>query len=439
MTEHRQMFIDAERMGLRSYVQLAGEVIAQYRPMRTFIHHNPLHGLEGLHFDEAVKRGAQFFGGRSYLSNQVFRRHFKSGRIRPEDLQAIVEPFAADTQITFAGRPMSHLDVFVASMILGIAEPHAHPSDPPYPEERKIVPKIESWLTTLGARTTHTPGPLVRWESVELPVRETCATWCDRTFGTTVVDTMNREMVKWCSAFLDEGKASLPMPAREQTFYRARKSLAQYDASLRLIGITRAAQKIAALSNRPEEALLESLSILKIPKTAWEEYLAHHLAALPGWTGYIKWRADQIGYPWQQQYPIDSVKYLAVRLCYERELIDRSCRDELGIPGDIDAIRRYMDSYPHAYWFRCKWVAGRDRSGERPHPRHHQSATAARTIIRSGVGDARGIGTPGRHVLSYDGLNEWTWIQGGSHDQLNTASHERNQDRGPGRTREVYH
>jgi len=39
----------------------------------------------------------------------------------------------------------------------------------------------------------------------------------------------------------------------------------------------------------------------------------------------------------------------------------------------------------------------------------------------------------------YHGLNEWTRIQGESHDQLNTASHERNQDRGPGRAREVYH
>ncbi|MDP3599115.1 MAG: DUF2309 domain-containing protein [Nitrospirota bacterium] len=356
MTQHRQTFTDAERMELRSYVQLAGEVIAQYWPMRTFIHHNPLHGLEGLHFDEAIKRGAQLFGGRGYLSNQVFRRYFKSGRIRPEDLQAIVQPLAADTQITFAGRPTSHLNVLMASMIHGISETHA---DPPHPEEQKIAPKIEAWLTTIGARAAHTPDPLALWDSAELPVRETCATWCDRTFGTTVVDTMNREMVKWCSAFLDEGEASWSMPGREQTFYRAWKSLAQHDASLRLIGITSAAQKIAALSDRPEEALLESLTILKIPKTAWEEYLSHHLAALPGWTGYIKWRADQSGYPWQQQYPIDLVKYLAVRLFYERELIDRSCRDELGIPGDVDAIRRYMDSYPHAYWFRREWVAGR--------------------------------------------------------------------------------
>ena len=34
------------RMEIRGVVKLAGEVIAQYWPMRTFVHHNPLHGLE---------------------------------------------------------------------------------------------------------------------------------------------------------------------------------------------------------------------------------------------------------------------------------------------------------------------------------------------------------------------------------------------------------
>ena len=381
MTLHRQTFTDAQRMELRSYAQLAGEVIAQYWPMRTFIHHNPLHGLEGLHFEEAVKRGAQLFGGRGYLRNQVFRHYFKSGRIRPEDLQATVERLATDKQVTFAGRPTSHVDVLMASMVHGISEPHVHSSDPPRPEERETLHKIESWLTTMGARVTNTPGPLALWKSVELPLRETCVTWCDRTFGTMVADTINREMVKWCSAFLDEGEATWSMPGREQTFYRAWKSLVQRDASLRLIGITRAAQKVAALSDRPEEALLESLTILKITKTAWEEYLAHHLAAMPGWTGYIKWRSDQSSYPWQQQYPIDLVKYLAVRLFYERELVDRSCLVELGIPGDGDAIRGYMETYLHAFWLRREWVAGRLEK---------LAARQARRLIRTGRGpDAR--------------------------------------------------
>jgi uncharacterized protein YbcC (UPF0753/DUF2309 family) len=359
-TQDSSRFTETQRMELRSYVQLAGEIISQYWPMRTFIHHNPLHGLESLPFDQAVKRGTQLFGGRGYLNNDTFRGHLQSGRIHPEDLQAALEPLVVDKQVAFAGRPISHLDVLSASMIHGITERPRHGKDAVDDGDADTVSRLASWLrATLNTQVNVSPMPFVPWDSSELPIRETLATWCDRTVGTTIVETVNREMVKWCSAFLDEGEASWSMPHRDQTFYRAWKSLAQHDATFRFIGIQDAAKKIRALSDRPEDLVLESMTRLKIPKSAWEEYLSLHLAAMPGWTGYIKWRANQSGYPWQQQFPIDLVKYLAVRLFYERELVERSCRERLGMAGHYDEIREYMDGHPHGYWVRREWVAGR--------------------------------------------------------------------------------
>lgn len=91
---NRQRFPETQRMEVRSYDQLARAVIAQYWPMWTVIHHNPLPSLEGLHFDEAVKRGAHLFGGRGYLSNEIFRRYFKNGRVpyhQPLRLLAVIE------------------------------------------------------------------------------------------------------------------------------------------------------------------------------------------------------------------------------------------------------------------------------------------------------------------------------------------------------------
>ena len=359
-TEQAYKFTDAQRMELRSYVQLAGEVIAEYWPMRTFIHHNPLHGLESMPFHEAVKRGAQLFHGQGYLSNDAMRRHVLSGRIRAEDLHAALEPLAVDKQVSFAGRPTSHLDVLSASMIHGIAEPPGDESHAVDTEESEAIASIESRLgSTSDIQDSMSCTPLAPWDSRELPIRETLGAWGDRTMGSTIVETVNREMVKWCSAFLDEGEATWSMPNRDLTFYRAWKSLAQHDGTLGLIGIRPAARKIRALSDRPEDVVLESLTWLKIPKEAWEEHLSLHLAAMLGWTGYIKWRANQSGHPWQQQFPVDLVQYLAVRLFYERELVERSCRHELGIAGDYDEIRAYIDRHPYACWLRGEWVGGR--------------------------------------------------------------------------------
>jgi uncharacterized protein YbcC (UPF0753/DUF2309 family) len=78
----RSLDIESRRMELRGIVHLAGEVVAQYWPMRTFVHHNPLHSLEYLPFEETVRRGKQFLGGNGYLL--VIARLLKSGNsIRP--------------------------------------------------------------------------------------------------------------------------------------------------------------------------------------------------------------------------------------------------------------------------------------------------------------------------------------------------------------------
>ena len=77
-----QRYTDAQRMELRSYVSLAGEVIAKVWPMTSVIARNPLQGLEHLRFEEAVERGEQLFGGSGTLSQDAFQDAFRRGRIQ---------------------------------------------------------------------------------------------------------------------------------------------------------------------------------------------------------------------------------------------------------------------------------------------------------------------------------------------------------------------
>ncbi len=354
MVLERRTFTDAERMELRSHVELAGEAIASYWPMRTFIHHNPLHGLEELPFDQAVKRGEQLLGGKGYLPSALYRRYLAEGRIRPEDLTQVLAPIAGDRQVTFAGRPVSHLDVLRLSMMHGLDDPALAPKT-----SDQAIEQLVEWLTpSVGGTRAIQAESLLPWEPLHLCSQETLSTWCDRTLGTSIVSDINEQMIKWCGVFLDEGEASWVMPERQHTFYRSWKRLARFDAGLRLLGVRDAAHKIDAMDDRPEEAVLHSLAVMGIPKPAWEAYFALHLAALPGWTGYIKWRSEEPHYPWQTRYPIDLVKYLAVRLFYEREFVDLQCRQQLGIAGQVDAIRGYIEQAPYGHWLRRQLAGG---------------------------------------------------------------------------------
>jgi uncharacterized protein YbcC (UPF0753/DUF2309 family) len=356
-------YTDMQRMELRSYVNLAGEVVARLWPMRTFISRNPLQGFEQLSFEKAVSRGEQLFGGRGYLSCEAYREAFRSGRIQRRHLDDVLRPLAAEQDIVFGDRRLSHLDVLRAAMEHGVQPPSsgrfASAGTGAPSENAESLTRLTEWLTPiLDSDAWDEPESLRLCEPDKWPYRETMATWCDRTLGTDLKDRINRHLIKWCAASCDEGEAAWSMPGRDGTFFRAWKAAAQHDLGLSLLGIERAPEKIRALPDRPEDALLESLERLKVPASAWEEYLSHHVAALPGWAGFIKWRAEQTAYPWQEAYRIDLVKYLAVRLFYERELVAVSCRNILSCSGDVEAIQDHARQFPHAVWFRRRLLQG---------------------------------------------------------------------------------
>lgn len=352
-------YTDTQRMELRSYVNLAAEVIARLWPMRTFISRNPLHGFQSLPFHEAVTRGEQLFGGRGYLGADWYREAFRLGRIRADSVDQVLQPLATDKQVQFGNRYLSHLNVLRTVLIHGLTLPSLTEQviQTEQVGDAELMARLRPW-----AEQALPQEPDGDWPDVQVPdqwpCQETMASWCDRTMDTRLVDHINRQMIKWCAAFCDEGEAAWPMPHREETFFRAWKAATQHDLALYLLGIRDAARTIRALPDRPEDALLESLQHMKIPAPAWQDYLSLHLAALPGWAGFIKWRAEQTTYPWQEAYRIDLVKYLAVRLFYERELVEVTCRRELRCAGDAVTLRDVMRRHPYAFWFRRMLVAG---------------------------------------------------------------------------------
>jgi uncharacterized protein YbcC (UPF0753/DUF2309 family) len=106
-------------------------------------------------------------------------------------------------------------------------------------------------------------------------------------------------MAKWLAAFMDEGLAEWQMPGKEEGFYHAWRKLAIYDKSLR----------IKSISDIPESSVEALMEVLKeYPADQHQEIFTQHLAALPGWTGYINYRTEAAS-NWQKEFPISLEQY----------------------------------------------------------------------------------------------------------------------------------
>ncbi|MDY6780034.1 MAG: putative inorganic carbon transporter subunit DabA, partial [Halobacteria archaeon] len=116
-------------------------------------------------------------------------------------------------------------------------------------------------------------------------------------------ERVDRVLTKWLAAFCDQGRAEAPMPFRDEGFYGSWRSLVSHDGQIPV--------DAEEMPESAEEAVKSVLS--DVPEERWQEVFEYHLAALPGWTGFIKQRSEDGG-EWQQEHPIDLTDYVAVRL-----------------------------------------------------------------------------------------------------------------------------
>ncbi len=165
-------------------------------------------------------------------------------------------------------------------------------------------------------------------------------------------DWVNRYMIKWCGAFLDEGISGIPMPGREQGFYLAWKKLAADEFSLVLGGIDGWNAAVLALPDRADESLIQTLGSLQIDDHHQSNYISSRLLQLPGWAGLIKWREHHPLHPHQQLYHIDLIEYLAVRLFCESMLIKQICRRVWGLDGTAQSLHNLLRDHPCEFFVR---------------------------------------------------------------------------------------
>lgn len=125
---------------------------------------------------------------------------------------------------------------------------------------------------------------------------------------------INRETIKWCATYCDEGQRVIAMPDRDQGFYAAFKALSKYDKKLHH-GSKKNQQWLNQLPVHAEDAIVKCLTELNVPEAQYVSFLKKSLSQLPGWSGYIKWQAA-----WQNNPDVSKqektilIDFVAIRL-----------------------------------------------------------------------------------------------------------------------------
>lgn len=347
---------------LKDLIAEAVEPVSPFWPMKGYVSHNPIQGLEHLPFDEAFHQAKGLFGAEGYLPLQEYRALFQSGRITAAGLDSAMGRIGPDSDdsLALAARTVSAAEVHKLHLLHGIdaLEPAlldwelnaAGVSEETRTSTTSAIDPGKLWQRVLDALDLAEEPESCEQQSaqdttparLELPFRRTLSDWLDELASSTIVSSIDQQVIKWTSAFVDEGMAGWSMPDRRSGFYSAWRKLAQHDASCRLLGIKNFAEKIAALPEDPEQSIQNSLQTLQIPEARWPDYLTRMLAQLPGWTGLVRWRGTNPDDPIQKASPIDVPQYLAVRLFYEQEFVEVQVRRQYNISGNLPAISQHL-------------------------------------------------------------------------------------------------
>jgi uncharacterized protein len=285
---------------LRRAVEHAAHLLPMQGPIGVFVHHNTLHAFQDLPFEQAVIEASHLFGAEPYMSEAAYRAELARGRIRFEDIDAVLdnEPdavvFPGLSRHSLRKAMMTGVREFDAATILWRVEQGDLASDFRQPAlralfdvcfERVIAPEIEP--------------------SEPRPVDEIIHPW----------------LIRLCSVFLDQGMTYWPMPHREKGFYQSvRKLLAPRGGFFPryLTGLNEELDRQAYFSFSAADAVLDYLDTQHFKEAEWEQVLQAELLALPGWAGLMRRLEEDPSLAPHEALPCSLMDFLAVRLTMVR-------------------------------------------------------------------------------------------------------------------------
>ncbi len=332
-----------EKLSIRAMIYVAGEQVPFFWPMRSFIHHNPLHGLEHLPFADAVEKGTHLFHASGYLPRTAYQGYLAQGKIDKDALDASVRKFCTTRQ----SPPGLDLPRWLMTALcktgrtLAIQSSVADPAD-----VRAALADAD-----LPDRTELTAAQLSIKIRARLPRDMPLYEIVDALYGTSIGLELDERVIQACLDFFDEGQSVWDMPERQRGFFAAWKDLAGRDVKSTLKQLARA--RSSTMDADAEGAIVQILQVLGVPMEEWSGYFRREVARLHGWAGFIRWRSSTKNYYWAQRYPGDLVDLVAVRMLLTLTLLRK--RRHRRLPTTFDEIEQAITSKPQEMYLRSEF------------------------------------------------------------------------------------
>jgi uncharacterized protein len=286
---------------LRCAVEHAGHLLPRQGPIGVFVHHNTLHALEHLPFEQAVIEAAHLFGAEPYMSEADYRSELNRGRIQLVDIDAVLDQ--EPDSLIFAR--LSRGSLRRAMITPGVREFDA----------ATIV-----WRTEQGDLAKDFRRPVLR-SLFDACFARTVAHEEEPSPPRPVDDVIHPWLIRLSSVFLDQGTAYWPMPNRERGFYKSVRTLLSKQGGIfpkYLVGLDDEFRKQECLSFSADDAVLDYLESQCFREAEWPEVLRAELLALPGWAGLMHRLEEDPALAPHKILQCSLMDFLAVRLTMAR-------------------------------------------------------------------------------------------------------------------------
>lgn len=337
-----------QHLRIRSMAYLAGEPVPFFWPMRSFIHHNPLHGLEHLPFAEALKKGAKLFHGRAFLPRTLYQGYLADDSIDAKSLDLQLEKYSSDQTVPQGINLADWGKELLVNFSKPITQSHSlvsaeavHNALHGHKVEANSEQSVEQTAPQLSTNLLK-GRPL--YDSI------------DALYGKSIGEEINDYVVRSCLDYFDEGQSVWVMPDRELGFFKAWTHVAGGQVKSLLKKIT-AAQSTDDDQLIPEQVIEYVMQEMEVPEEHWVTYFTCEIAQLHGWSGFIRWRACSSHYHWAEKYPGDLVDLLAIRLAIGLILIKQ--RAGWGKPKTYTALEKLVTERPQETYLRLELYSGK--------------------------------------------------------------------------------